>query len=65
VRTTSTVELARRRQRRQRPQLGACLSPAPLAEELLNRFLATLFEGGRHQPRVAKLDRVTSGNEEP
>ena len=35
--------------------LGARVIDASVAEELLNIFLATPFEGGRHAARVAKL----------
>jgi ribose 5-phosphate isomerase B len=35
--------------------LGARLLALDLAEELLNLFLATPFEGGRHQDRVSKV----------
>ena len=35
--------------------LGARLTPAALAEEILSIFVATPFEGGRHQIRVSKL----------
>lgn len=35
--------------------LGARLTPASLAEEILSIFVATPFEGGRHRKRVSKL----------
>ena len=35
----------------------ARLVASPLAEELLDLFLSTPFDGGRHQPRVGKLDQ--------
>jgi len=35
--------------------LGARLLSLELAEKLLNLFLSTPFEGGRHQERVAKV----------
>ena len=36
--------------------LGARIVAFPLAEELLGVFLATPFDGGRHERRVAKID---------
>lgn len=55
-----TVQLARRHNDANVLALGARIVALPLAEELLDLFLATPFEGGRHQPRVAKLDLHTS-----
>ena len=51
-----TAQLARRHNDANVLALGARIVAAPLAEELLRLFLETPFEGGRHQPRVAKLD---------
>ncbi|MCM2270163.1 MAG: ribose 5-phosphate isomerase B [Thermoanaerobaculia bacterium] len=51
-----TVRLARRHNDANVLALGARLVAPPLAEELLAGFLATPFEGGRHQGRVSKLD---------
>ena len=36
--------------------LGARIVAPPLAEEILDVFLATPFDGGRHERRVEKLD---------
>ncbi len=36
--------------------LGSRIVAPPLAEAIVDLFLATPFEGGRHQRRVAKLD---------
>lgn len=36
--------------------LGSRIVAPPLAEAIVDVFLATPFEGGRHQRRVAKLD---------
>ena len=36
--------------------LGSRIVAPPLAEAIVGLFLATPFEGGRHQRRVAKLD---------
>jgi ribose 5-phosphate isomerase B len=37
--------------------LGARIVAPALAEEILAVFLSTPFDGGRHERRVAKLDR--------
>jgi ribose 5-phosphate isomerase B len=37
--------------------LGARVVGSGLAESILEAFLATEFEGGRHQARVAKIER--------
>lgn len=37
--------------------LGSRIVAAALAEQILEVFLATPFEGGRHERRVEKLDR--------
>ncbi len=36
---------------------GARITAAPLAEAMLDLFLTTPFAGGRHAPRVEKLNR--------
>lgn len=51
-----TVQLARRHNDANVLALGARLVAPPLAEELLDAFLATPFEGGRHAGRVTKID---------
>jgi ribose 5-phosphate isomerase B len=51
-----TVKLARGHNDANVLALGARIVASPLAEEILDLFLATPFEGGRHQPRVEKLD---------
>lgn len=40
--------------------LGARFVTPELAQEMLKAFLATPFEGGRHERRVAKLNPVTA-----
>ncbi len=35
--------------------IGARLTAAPLADEMVELFLATAFEGGRHQRRIEKI----------
>jgi len=37
--------------------LGARFTPEELAKDILEIFLKTPFEGGRHESRVAKLDQ--------
>lgn len=51
-----TVQLARRHNDANVLALGSRLVAPPLAEVLLEAFLATPFDGGRHQRRVGKLD---------
>jgi len=51
-----TVQLARRHNDANVLALGARIVALPLAEELVDLFLSTPFDGGRHQPRVEKLD---------
>jgi ribose 5-phosphate isomerase B len=51
-----TLKLARQHNDANVLALGARIVAPPLAADLLDLFLATPFEGGRHQPRVAKLD---------
>jgi ribose 5-phosphate isomerase B len=53
-----TVKLARGHNDANVLALGARLVAPALAVELLDLFLATPFEGGRHQPRVGKMDRA-------
>ncbi|HEX9799331.1 MAG TPA: ribose 5-phosphate isomerase B [Thermoanaerobaculia bacterium] len=61
VRAVATGELAVARLARRHNDanvlaLGARLIAAPLAEEVLDTFLSTPFDGGRHARRVAKMD---------
>lgn len=51
-----SAELCRRHNDANILTLGSRIVAAPLAEALLERFLTTAFEGGRHERRVAKLD---------
>jgi ribose 5-phosphate isomerase B len=50
------AEMARRHNDANVLAIGARLVAAPIAERLLDTFLATPFDGGRHQRRVDKLD---------
>ena len=50
------VELARRHNDANILALGARIVAPALAEALLEKFLSTPFEGGRHERRVRKLD---------
>ena len=38
--------------------LGAFLTPAPLARRIIDVFLNTEFEGGRHQRRIDKISAL-------
>ena len=42
--------------------LGERLTSASLAEAILEAFIASDFEGGRHASRVAKIDAVASSS---
>lgn len=41
--------------------LGSRIVAAALAEEIVDQFLATAFEGGRHARRVDKMDADSGG----
>jgi ribose 5-phosphate isomerase B len=41
--------------------LGERLTPRDLALEILDVFLNTEFEGGRHQRRIQKIEKVSGG----
>ena len=61
VRAAACVELYSARLSRQHNDanvlaLGSRIVAPPLAEAIVDLFLATPFEGGRHARRVAKLD---------
>ncbi len=43
--------------------LGAKFTAAEAARELIDVFLRTDFDGGRHARRVAKIQQLESGNE--
>jgi ribose 5-phosphate isomerase B len=51
-----TAEMARRHNDANVLCLGGRLLDREVAESLLDIFLTTPFEGGRHQLRVAKID---------
>jgi len=42
--------------------LGARLIGIEVAKDAINGFLTTVFEGGRHQDRVSKIDEVAVGS---
>lgn len=52
-----TARLARAHNNANVLALGARIVAPALAEEILAVFLSTPFDGGRHERRVAKLDR--------
>jgi ribose 5-phosphate isomerase B len=60
-----TVKLARGHNDANVLALGARLVAAPLAEELVDLFLATPFDGGRHEARLVKLDRGVPASAAP
>ena len=53
------AELSRRHNDSNMLILGGRLTAPPLATAILDVWLNTAFEGGRHQRRVEKLDRLT------
>lgn len=55
-----TARLAREHNDANLLALGARIVAPALAEEILRVFLETPFAGGRHAPRVAKLDQAGS-----
>lgn len=57
VRSVEEAELARSHNNANVLCLGERITPADTAKEILARFLATPFEGGRHEARVAKMDK--------
>ena len=53
-----SVEMTRRHNDANMLALGAFLTPPPLAERIVDVFLNTEFEGGRHQRRVDKISAL-------
>jgi ribose 5-phosphate isomerase B len=53
--STETAELARRHNDAQVVSIGARMHDAGEAEAIVSTFLATAFEGGRHQRRIDML----------
>ena len=58
---TETAELARRHNDAQIVAVGARMHTADEATTFVLAFLATAFEGGRHQRRIEMLDRYEKG----
>ena len=50
-----SAELTRRHNNANMIAFGAFLTPLPLAKRLVDVFLSTEFEGGRHQRRIDKM----------
>lgn len=50
-----SAEMTRRHNNANMLALGAFLTPAPLAKRIIDVFLNTEFEGGRHQRRIDKI----------
>jgi ribose 5-phosphate isomerase B len=59
-----TAEMARRHNDANVLCLGARVLGLGVAVQVVEVFLATAFEGGRHQRRVAKIEPVSSRQEE-
>ena len=53
-----SAEMTRRHNNANVLAMGASLTAPTLAKKIVDVFLATPFEGGRHQRRVDKLDRI-------
>lgn len=59
-----TAEMARRHNDANVLCLGARVLGGGVAEQIVEVFLDTAFEGGRHQRRVAKIEPVETGRPE-
>jgi ribose 5-phosphate isomerase B len=59
--STETAELARKHNDAQVAALGARMHTPEDALTIITAFLATEFEGGRHQHRIEMLDRYERG----
>jgi ribose 5-phosphate isomerase B len=59
--SAETAELARRHNDAQVVAVGARMHTADEAASFVRTFLATEFEGGRHQRRIDMLDRYEKG----
>ena len=53
-----SAEMTRRHNNANVLAMGASLTAPTLAKKIVDVFLTTPFEGGRHQRRVDKLDRI-------
>ena len=54
-----SAEMTRRHNDANMLALGAAMTGTMLAERIVEEFLSTEFEGGRHARRVGKLDAIT------
>jgi ribose 5-phosphate isomerase B len=59
--STETAELARRHNNAQVVAVGARMHTPEDALTIVSAFLATAFEGGRHQRRIEMLERYEKG----
>jgi ribose 5-phosphate isomerase B len=59
VESVEAARLAREHNNANVLALGARLTPWDRAQEIVRTFLATKFEGGRHQRRVDKIHQLT------
>jgi len=60
VRTAAEATVTRQHNNANVITLGASETPAETARQIVDAFLATPFEGGRHETRVEKLDKIGS-----
>jgi len=60
VESVDAAKLARQHNNANVLALGARLTPWEKAKEIIAAFLATPFEGGRHQRRVDKIHTITN-----
>lgn len=56
-----TARLARRHNDANVVSIGARLTDPDVAERIVDAFLSTPFEGGRHRARIEKIAQVESG----
>lgn len=56
-----SAELTRQHNNANMLALGAFLTPPPLAKRIVDVFLTTEFQGGRHQRRIDKIAAMESG----
>jgi len=60
VESTEAARLARSHNNANVLAIGARLTPWETAKEIIQTFLTTAFEGGRHQRRVDKIHSLTN-----
>ena len=60
VESVEAAKLSRQHNNANVLALGARLTPWEKAQEIIRTFLATKFEGGRHQRRIEKIHTLTN-----